>query len=115
MLALGTAMAARAMPIDTGNGDLAVNFDNTFKYSAAWRVKSADPALTGNANADDGDRNFGKGLISNRVDWLSEVDAAMMIWPSSLGESANANVLLRMSMRESVPGYRCTLHPRSMR
>ena len=75
MLALGTAMTARAMPIDTGNGDLAVNFDNTFKYSAAWRVKSADPALLGNANADDGDRNFGKGMISNRVDLLSEVDA----------------------------------------
>lgn len=59
--------------------DLKVDWTNTFKYGAAARVKGQDPALVGNPvtspNADDGDRNFGKGLISNRVEWLTELDA----------------------------------------
>ncbi|SCK14582.1 Protein of unknown function [Variovorax sp. HW608] len=73
-LMLGAVSAVQAMPIDTGNEDLTVNFDNTVKYSGASRVKSAIPALLGNPNTDDGDRNFGKGLISNRMDLLSEFD-----------------------------------------
>lgn len=71
---LGLSAVAHAMPVDTGADDLKLNFDNTFKYSAAWRVKEQSPGLTGNANTDDGDRNFDRGLISNRVDWLSELD-----------------------------------------
>ena len=60
------------------SNDMKVNWSNTFKYGAAARVTGQDPALVGNQvtspNADDGDRNFGKGLISNRVEWLSELD-----------------------------------------
>ncbi|WP_454737216.1 DUF1302 domain-containing protein [Cupriavidus necator] len=51
-----------------------LRWDNTFKYSAAVRVKEASSTLTSNANYDDGDRNFSRGLISNRLDWLSELD-----------------------------------------
>jgi hypothetical protein len=68
------APMARAFEFNTGNEDLKVRWDNTLKYSAAWRVKDQSSKLIGDANQDDGDRNFDKGLISNRVDILSELD-----------------------------------------
>lgn len=72
-LLLWPAMAG-AEQIDTGIPDLKIRWDNTIKYSAAFRTEGRDSRLTGAANYDDGDRNFGRGLISNRVDLLSEFD-----------------------------------------
>lgn len=54
--------------------DTRVTWNNTARYSAAFRTHSQNPALLGNVNADDGDRNFNRGLIPNRVDLLSELD-----------------------------------------
>ncbi len=54
--------------------DWKVNWDTTLKYSAAWRIAEQDGELTGLPNADDGDRNFDEGLISNRLDVLTELD-----------------------------------------
>jgi hypothetical protein len=51
-----------------------VRWDNTFKYTASWRVKDRSSELVADPNQDDGDRNFSKGLVSNRVDWLTELD-----------------------------------------
>lgn len=71
---------AGAFELSTGNSDVQVRWDNTFKYSAAARVKGRSEGLVSpgtnnnNVNLDDGDRNFSKGLISNRIDWLSEFD-----------------------------------------
>lgn len=70
---------ASAFEIDTGNPDLKVLFDNTVKYSTGWRLKNPSSTLTTEPfshwpNLDDGDRNFRKGLISNRLDLLSELD-----------------------------------------
>lgn len=70
--ALGAAPAG-AMELYEGDG-LKVRWDNTLKYSAMWRLKERSSTLTGELNQDDGDRNFGKGLVSNRVDLLSEMD-----------------------------------------
>lgn len=64
----------QAFRIDTGNPDLKLNWDNTVKYSTAFRIKGQSEGLTEAANEDDGDRNFDRGLISNRVDLLSEFD-----------------------------------------
>jgi hypothetical protein len=66
-----------AFQIDSGNPDLRMSWDNTIKYSSAWRVgdvKSsiADDSIGVQANTNDGDQNFDKGLISNRFDLLSE-------------------------------------------
>jgi hypothetical protein len=91
LLALALAAAfpyhtALAMEFDTGS-DVKVSWNNTFKYSAAYRLKDADPGLlaggypgagptdfTG-ANIDDGNQNFRKkGIVSSRVDWLTELD-----------------------------------------
>jgi len=68
---------ANAFEFDSGNPDLRVRWDNTLKYSAAWRVEGQSDKLTqgpSSINLDDGDRNFGKGLISSRLDLLSEFD-----------------------------------------
>lgn len=69
-----TGGSAAAANFDVGVPDLKVTWDNTIKYSNAFRVKSQDSDLLSNPNADDGDRNFDRGLISNRVDLLSELD-----------------------------------------
>ncbi|WP_086935477.1 DUF1302 domain-containing protein [Azospirillum sp. B510] len=76
-LGAGTVLAvpaAQAFEIDSGNPEVKVRWDTTAKYSSAFRVKDASPTLKGSANFDDGDRNFDRGLISNRVDLLSEMD-----------------------------------------
>ena len=71
---------AWALEIATGNPDVKLRWDNTIKYSAAWRLKDPSDMLVNNPpasiNQDDGDRNFGKGLLSNRLDLLSELDAS---------------------------------------
>lgn len=87
MLALPLAVAlaicagpaqVSAAEIKTENSNVSIRWDNTFKYSAAWRVKDRSPFLTDvdpfAANMDDANRNFDTGLISNRLDWLSELD-----------------------------------------
>lgn len=74
---LGTIMAcadAWAFEIDSGNPDVQIRWDNTVKYSSAWRLQNPSTTLTANSNLNDGDANFKKGLISNRVDLLSEFD-----------------------------------------
>ncbi|WP_235026981.1 DUF1302 family protein [Cognatazoarcus halotolerans] len=71
--------AASAFQIDTGNPDVRMTWDNTVKYSAGWRVRGvnsevADNSIGPQANTNDGDLNFDRGLISNRLDLLSELD-----------------------------------------
>lgn len=71
------SQAANAFQVDTGSPDFKLRWDNTVKYSAAWRTQDPSSKLTEGQvalNQDDGDRNFNKGLISNRMDILSELD-----------------------------------------
>jgi hypothetical protein len=75
----GAGERLAAFQIDSGNPDVAMSWDNTVKYSNAFRVRSVDPKVADNslgpqANTNDGDQNFGKGLISNRLDLLSELE-----------------------------------------
>ncbi len=77
-VALLSTSAASAVELDTGVPELKLRWDNTIKYSNAFRLKERSAIQTtvgeNTINFDDGDRNFGKGLISNRVDLLSEMD-----------------------------------------
>jgi hypothetical protein len=72
--------ASQAFQIQTGNADIRMLWDTTVKYSAAYRLEDADDDLlsepfAGWFNTDDGNRNFRKkGLISNRLDILSEFE-----------------------------------------
>lgn len=86
-VALLGLVEARAIEIEVGNPDVALRWDNTVKYSAAARLKSANPVLLSNPNNDDGDRNFGKGLISSRLDWLTEAD---LTWRKQFGGRISA-------------------------
>lgn len=58
--------------------DVKARWDNTIKYTAAWRLNNPDLAVAnqnGNQpNVDFGDLSFGKGQINNRFDLLSELD-----------------------------------------
>nr|WP_067297385.1 DUF1302 domain-containing protein [Marinobacterium profundum] len=76
MSVLMSVPVAQAFTIDTGNPNIRLSWDNSIRYSAGWRVedKSEDVLSSYNPNLDDGDRNFNKGLISNRMDLLSEFD-----------------------------------------
>lgn len=79
---------ASAAEIDTANPDLKLRWDNTVKYSAAVRTGKPSDTLLGNPNNDDGDRNFNRGLISNRLDLLSELDAQIGAFGARLSAAA---------------------------
>lgn len=78
LVALAGVQSASAIEIETGNSDWKLRWDNTVKYSLAGRVKSPLPSLANTlpvtANQDDGDNNFKRGVVSNRLDLLSELD-----------------------------------------
>lgn len=83
------ATDTRALEIDAGLDDVKLRWDNTFKYSNAFRMKrpSQEVLAPYNPNLDDGDRNFDRGLVSNRWDLFSEVD---MVWRGSVGMRVSA-------------------------
>lgn len=64
----------QAFMLRNSNPDLKVHFDNTLTYSSMYRMTDQDPALIADPNSDDGNRNFDKGLVMNRMDLLSEID-----------------------------------------
>lgn len=70
LVACGPASAAEVY----SDGDTTVRWDNTLRYSMAFRVSPRDPTIIGDPNDDDGDRNFAPGLISNRLDLISVLD-----------------------------------------
>ena len=79
VLALAAVMcvgygSAYAFNIPTGDQNLQLRFDNTVRYFLQYRIASQDQAILASPNGDDGDRNFDKGIVSNRLDLLSELD-----------------------------------------
>ncbi len=97
--AFGFADTPRAAEL-YDESDLVVRWDNTLRYSAAFRLAGRDPALLANINGDDGDRNFAPGLISNRVDLSSRIDlsrdgfgldASADAWYDSVYQQRNDN------------------------
>jgi hypothetical protein len=55
-------------------GTLDLRWDNTFRYSTGFRLAPRDAALVANPNSDDGDRDFDPGLVSSRLDIVSQLD-----------------------------------------
>jgi Protein of unknown function (DUF1302). len=51
-----------------------IRWDTTLQYSVSVRLRSPAASLITPVNADDGDRNFASGLVSNRLDILSQID-----------------------------------------
>ena len=58
------------------DGDLVIRWDNTLRYTMAFRLSGQDHNLLQDPNADDGDRNFNPGLVANRIDLTSRLDIA---------------------------------------
>lgn len=79
VLAVGLMAAcgrAGAFEFDPGNQDLAIRWDNELRYNYAYRLRKPDQAILNSPNYDDGDRNFDKGTVSNRLDLLSQFDVS---------------------------------------
>ena len=86
---LATAPPLAALSFDFGDGEWRLDLDTVVSYSAQWRVAKVDDDLfayrdTGNLiadssryavllNADDGDRNFSRGLVQNKISVVSEM------------------------------------------
>lgn len=81
--------AAMAMEIPVADSDVKVRWDNTVKYSVMYRLNNPSekiaggdamvgppPFLNPGRQLDDGNRNFRRGVVSNRVDLFSELDLA---------------------------------------
>jgi hypothetical protein len=75
---------AQAFEFDTGDSGLKMRWDNTVKYSTIYRTQNPDSTQLadftgggGGSPAGDGDRNFKRGIASNRVDLFTEFDAVM--------------------------------------
>ena len=81
---VGTASAGELV----NNGDTIIRLDTTLQYSAAVRLNKPDVALITSPNADDGDRNFHTGFVSNRFDLLSELDVAFANWGAAASAAA---------------------------
>ncbi len=80
--ALAIAVAAPAGALEFSAGGLDGNIDTTLSWGARWRVEERDQAIIGIANggtgfsvnADDGNLNYDKGLVSNTVKLTSELE-----------------------------------------
>ena len=79
-LGWSAAPTTQAFPIETGNPDLSLRFDNEVRYNAGWRVQGIDSRMSFSnpgvpVFSAVGDNQFGKGdMILNRFDLLSELD-----------------------------------------
>lgn len=84
---IGFGQAAMALEIPLADSDVKMRWDNTVKYSVMYRLKNPServaggnpmvpPFLSPGLQLDDGDRNFRRGVVSNRVDLFSEFDVA---------------------------------------
>lgn len=127
-----TTGKAFAVELDTGNADFKVRWDNTVKYSAAARVGNRSGALVTDApsanqntiNLDDGNRNFARGLISNRFDLLSEVDmsyknrfgarVSAAAWYDTVYNQSNDNDAAGRANQTSVPSNAFTKETRDL-
>ncbi|HWH42883.1 MAG TPA: DUF1302 family protein [Usitatibacter sp.] len=73
-LAIGTC-PAYAFPIDTGNPDIALRWDNSVRYNLGVRAQAQDPDILNNTTYDNSDSKFKRGnIVANRLDLLTESD-----------------------------------------
>ncbi|MGH6890105.1 MAG: DUF1302 domain-containing protein [Rhizomicrobium sp.] len=110
------AFPATAADLFEGDGwDL--RWDNTIRYTAAFRLFAYDDRVVADPNGDDGDRNFAPGPISDRLDWISEfdlsrgpfgVDVSAAAWYDTIYHGTNANDSLQTFNPYSVPHNRFT-------
>ena len=75
LLLLAATGAGHAFPIDTGNPDLTLRWDNHVRYNLGVRARSPDRSILNNTTYDNSDSRFDRGdVVMNRVDLLTEFD-----------------------------------------
>lgn len=103
---------AHASEIETSIPGFKLRWDNTLKYSTGVRVQPQADSLLADFNSDDGDRSFKRGIISNRLDLFSELDASYMnfgarvsgaAWYDEIYNKSNDNNSPATSNNVSVP------------
>lgn len=73
--ALSAAGTAAAMPIELGNPDIELRWDNTLRYNLGVRAQKQEKALSLSSGQQVADNQFDRGdVVANRLDLLSEVD-----------------------------------------
>jgi len=72
--AAGFLGCVSATEIDLGNPDFAVRWDNTVRYTLGERAQAPSYKIMQGSNFGDGDRNFQHGIVTDRLDLLSEAD-----------------------------------------
>jgi hypothetical protein len=94
-----------------------LRWDNTLRYTAAFRLFPYDNRIASDPNSDDGDRNFAPGPISDRLDWLSEfdlskgpygIDVSATAWYDTIYHTSNSNDSPQTFNPFSVPHDRFT-------
>ncbi|MBX7197886.1 MAG: DUF1302 domain-containing protein [Rhodospirillaceae bacterium] len=93
------------------NGSAAIRWDNTLRYSGGLRLESANPVLLADPNADDGDRDFKSGLISNRFDLTSELGVRAGNFGAEISGTAWYDTVFAQSTDNTSPA---TFNPRSV-
>ncbi|MET0210844.1 MAG: DUF1302 family protein, partial [Burkholderiaceae bacterium] len=84
---VGDAVAA---PIDTGNAELVLRWDNSIRYGLGWRAEGIDPRFGNDPSYDETEYRAERGrLMQNRIDWLSELDLS---WQRRFGARLSAAV-----------------------
>lgn len=74
--AIAASASAHAARIETGNPELEVRLDTSVRYNLGVRTERIDPAFGNNPNYDETDYSVKRsGLVMNRLDLLSELDA----------------------------------------
>ena len=74
MAAMSICGSVDAFEIPTDNEDVVIHWDNNFRYTLAQRLKGQDKDTINSINHDDGNRNFDVGIVSSRLDLLTEAD-----------------------------------------
>jgi hypothetical protein len=122
LLLIASSADLRAAALYSG-GSLEIRWDNTLRYSAAVRLSGRDPALVSDPNADDGERNFQPGIVSNRLDIVSQLDlsdgrfgihASAAGWYDTVYHARNDNDSPGTFNPDSVPHDRFTRDVRSL-
>ena len=72
LIAIGTAPPAQA--VDLSDGDLRLTLDTTLSHGVTFRVEDQDDLLIGDANGNDGDLNYERGLVSNTSKFTTDLD-----------------------------------------
>ncbi len=71
---LGGVGNAHAFDIPTGNEEVKIHWDNTLRYTLGQRIRGQNKDIMNSPQNNDGDSNFNVGLVTSRLDLLSEAD-----------------------------------------